>query len=257
MSHDPDIPADPPPGIGGNAELRGEVGAAALEPELLAMLREDELGARGSAMMLEQVHGHLEQEKGVLATLRSLPTGVRLSLCLGLVAMVLLWAGLNAAPGAPLGQVLVKLAALSMLAGVLLFVGMRPLYRRALPEGIRRGALFSAFAVPALLAFWGGGAGRVPFSSELLGAVPCFAKGALFSLPFVLLVAALHRGGRASTTVVLATAAGIGGNIVLESRCNGGAPGHIMFGHVGVILAYALLGLVVVWVRRALAGRQG
>lgn len=232
-----------------------------LDSYLADALRQDSrLSVDDTDALLGAVRASVEEERGWRDWLRSRPTRLRISAALMVVLGVSLGGAVLAGPSMS-GQFVAKMLSLTIVATVLVLVGMRPVHRGSLPRFVRVGVLLLAVAVPAAFPMFGellaGGTGPgLGFLATLLGAVPCFLKGSMVAVPLVLAVALLHRGDRAYTTVFLAAAAGVGGNMLLESRCAGGPTVHMLAGHVGIIAVFSLCAYAAIALRKALTSRS-
>lgn len=193
--------------------------------------------------LLAGLEARLEKERGPLAWLRARPTSSRLGLALGVPTGLVLATALLA-PRADFGSlpawrvIVVVLGTAALLAASVWF-GLRPLHRPAVPRWVEPLVLGSAVTgggVLALLPVLGGVEGHGP--TDWAHAMGCMYGGLIVAVPAFVIVRLLDHGGRAWSSLLAASAAGLGANGVLAMHCANDAFGHLMRGHVVVAVGF-------------------
>ncbi|HVU02214.1 MAG TPA: hypothetical protein VHE30_10690 [Polyangiaceae bacterium] len=200
--------------------------------------------------LFDGVLAEVQAERGLTATLRSLPTGLRL----GVAALfVVLAAGvvIVAAPRwhhaeVPVARVALVVSVLLSLLAVALRLALRPLQAPApAPSVGMLGFLLGALApvVFALLPVGGPAVSEPPGVSPGRAIAWCFGAGAIVGGLAVALLRALDRGAHGSSGAALlaATAGGLVANTVLELHCAITDRTHLLLAHAGVALAIVLV----------------
>lgn len=199
---------------------------------------ERESSADAQARLLSSVTQAAAQEDASwLGLLRSRPTWLRRSLLLSLLAGVALVAlstyGASAMARAPL-RVGVSLMFFGALAVALSMLSLRPWHQPALSLRAEIGWIAGSLLCAIALSLWPGDAhGSV---EELLsGALPCFVWGVAVALLVFFVMRVIDRGAWISG-VLAALAAGFCANFALMTHCPTAGPGHMMLGHLSVIV---------------------
>jgi hypothetical protein len=204
------------------------------------------------AALYEELRARVQADRGPLAWLRSLPTPWRIGIVVGVVAVLAaVQVGLSGAwsAGAPWwARTAVPAAALLLLLGVATAHTLRPLHRPAPPVWHGLAWVTAAAVAPVAVA-----AGT--YTEGLVNAAPCLGFGLLMSLPVLGTWWAVERGASGvGRVLLLAAAAGLGGNVLLQFHCANTAPGHLLVGHGGIVwvLGMGALG----WAVWSLGGRR-
>lgn len=201
------------------------------------------------------------EDESRVAGLRATPTRRRVIVLLGgLLAVVLLIAAVSPRPdlaGYPLVRLLISLLGLLGVAASAVWLALRPLHRRAAPSALRWAITAAVLAAPtavALLPEVRTGLLLHPsaFTPDVLrSSLACVGLGAVVGVPPLLLAALLDRGGlHTSLRALLAGAAAVAvANAGLLLHCPANEPGHLLVGHAGLIVPFALLWLGLRWLR--------
>jgi hypothetical protein len=225
-------------------------GALAAHAERCPVCRHErhDVGAPATdAASFDRVAAELAEERGVVATLRSLPTRTR-----GLAAAVV-GAGLavlagalfppNSA-GAPAGaRRIVAFTAFATTFAALVRLALRPLHVAPPSNTVTRVAVIAAFGLPILLAFLPVPPDlrvtEAPHHSHAAAAFGCFALGAAAGALLVAALRALDRGAHAArrSAIFAAAAGGLAGNLALALHCSINSIEHLLLGHATVVLA--------------------
>lgn len=202
----------------------------------------------------------LEGERGPRAWLRSRSTFARLALLAALALIVPLWALLLAPrvdlPIYPRLRLAVELIVLASPAVCAWLSCLRPLYRPPLPRWV--GPALMAFALGAAITVVALPPAHADHPASLLGvgedliprAVACFALGAAWGIPIMLLGILAGRTSRPAPT--LFALAALAGMIGLQLHCPLVSPAHLFAGHATVTIAYlvaAAIAAVPAWIR--------
>lgn len=205
--------------------------------------------ASGDALFA-RVEAAIGEERGLLARLRSLPTGLRV---LGAVAwaVIIVLASTLATPRSAYGPVpaqylVLAVTVLAILTALAVRLDLRPL--QVVPSGHASvlGMIAVGLAVPVALAVLpapGPQVTSLPGVGDTPAIVGCFLIGCGAGTLLILGLRALDRGAhRSPTNVLLAAAAGgLLGNAALELHCPITTTVHLLLGHatVGIALAAA------------------
>jgi hypothetical protein len=185
------------------------------------------------------------EERGLVGWLRSRPSRLRFLLAAGVAAIPVLHAFSEAHAGTSgAGHAGLSLAMAALLLGAV-WLGMRPLSRRAFSPTQVLGALGLALGALLLINGWPGP--RAGVVREGATVASCLGTGLLFALPIYLWLRLLDRGDNPHAPV-LALAAGVSANFALNLHCAGLGPLHDVLGHFAVVVL--LLGLHALLARR-------
>ncbi|MCA9628330.1 MAG: hypothetical protein KC766_11715 [Myxococcales bacterium] len=195
----------------------------------------------------------LEAERG-LRRLKSLATPTRIAIALGAIAGLVVLNLLRPRPDiATLGTL--ALAFPLVVASSLIFLGVRSALRgphARVQSAVHTGALVGLSAGLPLVYFLSQSfLGEFSFIDSSPGfarrALGCFAYGAGWSLPLGLVLLLLDRNKLASPISALnaGTAGGLSGLIALHLHCPSQHPGHLLLGHLSVLLAMLVAWAVV------------
>jgi hypothetical protein len=198
----------------------------------------------GEAALFAAVEAAVQEERGLAAWLRNLPTMVRIfvgfDVAIALVTMMTLARPRWAYGPVPMERVTFAVSVLALLYVFVLRQALRPLQA---PPANRRlvTAVFAAgLAVPLLFALFPPAGPGDSALAAMRTAVSCFWFGAAPGALLVVALRLLDRGAHAVGDVALLAAVGGGlvGNAALELHCPSTAPLHLVLGHatVGVAL---------------------
>jgi len=239
--------------------LRGKLGRGAL-------LREAQ-GLRG-ADIAETSFGTLKEalgrETGLRAWLSSRSTRTRITtMVLAIVATSLAVLQFSAREHLADSSGRVTVAAIIYGCAVIgaLSVAMRPLHRPGWSVGVARLVLAAGLGGAVGLALLPLAQG-IPMSSPDLnlpfaaGATTCFVWGKALALPLLALGWLMQRGGTnvSGRLLLIGGAAGLAANLYLEVHCSVQFPDHLVMGHVTIIFAMLLVGLLQSLIGRARDG---
>lgn len=205
----------------------------------------------GTARDFASVVAKLEEEDGLRAALRSLPTPARFLLGMTastLVAVVFFFVWLRPDFSAfPSVRMWVTLASLIVATGAGLWIALRPAHRAPLGRRVIAGvaaALMLATLIPGLLPM-------VPDGDEtqrsfLVAALICLGIGSAAAIPGLGALYLVAREDRWNIDSALFAALGLGlaGHLALQVHCPIDDPLHILTGHSGVA-AIALLAVFI------------
>lgn len=208
--------------------------------------------------LLAAVEHDVLQEKGLRATLRALPNGVRagllIAVTLGLLAFGLITLGhredfARFSPGVFWGV-------LALLFGAFV-VGARRITRGltvpAGPESRQRGMALLYLLLPAAALLFMP-LGVAPDEAEGWGSPSlCFVYGAIMVAPLSLLYWLFERRDRVPVLTLVSAGAlsGIAANLLLCAHCSSAHLGHLLVGHATIGAAWAVVLSLLSWPRRA------
>jgi hypothetical protein len=197
----------------------------------------------------------LAGERGVLAWLRSLPTGQRLAMVL-FMAVVTAIAALAVLPANPRPglevhspeRLAVTLAALFLLTAVATWRLLRPLHQPPPPRWQSALLVAAGLFMPVVLALAPHGASAqehaVIYAAEegatfLRNSLLCFTFGAVLGLPVLVVAMLLRRADidGAAVAALAGVAAGLTGNMALQLHCPNTTPKHLLLGHATLLVA--------------------
>jgi len=194
----------------------------------------------------------LQRETGLRAWLRSRSTTTRYALLGGamlITLLVVLKYSVRPDFSDATERVLSALLIYGCAGGGALALALRPLHRAGWPGKAARIILAAGIGGALGLALFPLLIGE-PLSNPVgplaAGAADCFVWGSALSAPLLVLGWLLGRGGDNVAARLLLTggAAGLAGNLYLECHCPIQSPDHMMLGHVTVVLAMLLAGLL-------------
>lgn len=202
--------------------------------------------------MLRGMEGTLESPPR--HRLRELPTRTRVAAAAALVLAVLLaMAVAFPRPDLAIYPTLRLLAELTLQTGAALaaaWIVLRPLHLPALSDARRVGAVAVALLAPVALAALPAAHGDHAASLAGAGddfarrALACFAYGAAWTAPLLLLLRLSDRMPGRASTLAAAGAAGLVASAALLLHCPITHPEHLLAGHATVGLAWAALALL-------------
>ncbi len=195
----------------------------------------------------------LEQENGLRARVRSLPSVLRTALLLfgsfGVVALVALARPRLDLEHYPMGRMLLFAALTGALTAFTLPLLTRPVH--APPRRSRSwAALVLALAVPVCLAVLPAAheIGPVTTPAFAQSAFACFAFGTIAGMPALFLAWLVERQDPQplARALLAAAAAGLVGNMALQAHCPVTTPLHLLVSHalIGAVL------IALIWLRR-------
>ncbi len=199
------------------------------------------------------VRTQIDEERGLVAWLRSRPTYAR-ALLLGGAIVSLIGFGLLGSPGVYAASYsAVFLGGLGIMLGLTLSSSLRPLYRTETPTS--RALLLCSGGVVApligaLVLFVAQDLTHAAALSDVAAmpkAAACFGTGMVVSLAVLIAWHALRRPGPTSDlkSVLAAASAGLTANLFLHTRCAATGAGHLMLGHVSI--AAVLVAAFAMW----------
>lgn len=201
------------------------------------------------AALFATVQAELNDERGLVAWLRSLPTQTRVvaaaAVAAGLIALIGVTLPRGRFAPMPIDRVVLVVTVLGALLALTLRLGLRPLQAAPPSAGLSLACVVGGLLLPFLFAL-------VPFSTKVAG-IPgvsfaritsgCFFLGATAGTLVVVALRALDRGAHGSRSAVLlaATAGGLTASAALELHCPATAPAHLLLGHATVALVLVLV----------------
>lgn len=214
----------------------GKVGRALAGAAPAASVPPSELEA-----IFARVQADVARERGWRGGLRSLRTGVRVTLVVATAAVVafavLLISGRDPTGGGVVGSVIARILYAGLAFGAVA-TALRPLGKSPQSGALAPAAVAAAVVLPLAIAF-------LPSPSlEANGGLPhaatCFAIGLSLGLPTLIVARLVDRGGasRSLALVLLAVGSGLAGVLALETMCLVRAPVHLLLGHATVVLGY-------------------
>lgn len=217
------------------------------------------------AALFAGVEAALAREaRSPLARLRGLPTWARRLLVLLSVLPVVIYHALQFGwrldiDVYPMTRLALTLGVFALLALRNAWVAMRPPHESA--ESTARACLFVALAAIASLvaALWPAPYPMSPalcWDTEEGMALECFAWGLTMGLPLVVTTVVLNRLNTFASLVLSAAAAGLVGSLVQAAQCPHVEASHLMWGHVTIVLALVVAGVVASVLRRAWLDRR-
>lgn len=195
--------------------------------------------------LIVRLHSSLDNEKGILATLRTLPTWARFTILA--VTVTTMVDGVFVLSG-PVGKgayppVALAIWSLSYAALLALVVSraLRPLHRSMEPAGREMAVAAACFMVPFI--------GALIPAHPLLRSVDtagsggdCLALGVALGAAVVLVMRALDRAPESTfrSATIVAAAGGLAANLVLAFYCRRTYPPHLAIEHapIGVLLLF-------------------
>lgn len=136
--------------------------------------------------------------------------------------------------------------ALGTLMGLAIHQALRPLHEPPLSANGQRGIVGASLAATCVLALWPSAHGGPLHGEHVFAhAMPCLRTGLLVGLPVYFLLRLLDRSPGSTAPFLAACAAGLIGNLVLQHHCANSDAGHLMLGHVSVLVLF-LAGLAAV-----------
>jgi len=238
------------------SELQRDIDAC--EAAVLDELQAERSDSSEIAPLHENVNSLIEQERGVIATLRALSTSRRIALVIGLATTVTLLA-LVVTPRPdmeiyPAPRLIVSLALLGLLTAAALWRLLRPLHQPAPAPWTGTVLLVAGVLAPVVMAL-------VPLSlvdhghpagtgiNFTISCCKCLGFGGVLGLP-VLLLATLVRRARVAGAAIVAlggVAAGLTGNLTLQVHCPIIDPLHQLLGHASLLVF--LMAIAIIWQR--------
>jgi hypothetical protein len=205
-----------------------------------------------AADLFTRVDQQLSRETGPRARLRALPTRTRAALLVGVIGLTFLGVQLFMPRRGDLAEYSWALfwSVALVLVGTLCFGAHRLLRGASAPLHVaqRDGAFaISLLALPALLALIAPlGAARGDVEDAALAwasSSDCFAFGAAAVVPFLVLAWIFERRERVPFVALASAGAlsGVGANLLLHVHCDSEHLGHLLLGHAGVGLTWALV----------------
>lgn len=226
----------------------------------------EQLARRGLEAELEEaiadsIRGEITEriaaERGLVATLRALPTSQRLAgiVLASLAVTVLAWLMMPRADmdHYPRGRMLITLGALFGLTVAANLRLLRPLHLPKPPAWTGAVLLLAGIAAPIVLAVVPLTAfGHEEFAAGeggafAVGCFKCLSFGAVLGLP-VLLLAGLMRRANVDGAAIVAlggVAAGLTGNLTLQVHCPIVDTGHLLLGHASLL--FILIAAILLW----------
>lgn len=205
----------------------------------------------GLEALRQRVDADLDEEKGLLASLRARPTPQRIALVI-VVTAVLMAVTAVAMPRAeiaeyPVLRMGIVLATLSTVMAAAVWRLLRPLHLPKPSASSTRLLLVAGVLAPTVAALWplyghvGHHAGEGMHFA--LGCGRCMAFGAVMGAPVLALATMLRRARVDGAAVVglAGVAAGLVGNLTLQLHCPITAPLHLLLAHASLAV---LLGIV-------------
>lgn len=193
------------------------------------------------------VEREVQQEAGVRAKLRALPSRVRAGGLLAVALLLLaLQLGFQRRPDFEQFSPLVFWAVVALLVGSVALGAVRLLRGVSAPLGTaarERGAAVALLVLPAaalLVVPLGSG---VPEAAESWGnPAGCFYYGAALVVPFVFLYWLFERRDRVPVSALVSAGAlaGIAANLLLHAHCPSAHLGHLLLGHASIGAMWAL-----------------
>jgi hypothetical protein len=203
-----------------------------------------------------RVDAQIEQEKGIIATLRALPTWQRTGIALGLAAAVTLASlvtkprsDLDAYPMGHMAWIVGLLAALTFAASWRL---LRPLHKPPPKAWTDTLLLVLGVLTPAVVSFIPLGHVGIDAGTGAdfaAGCMRCIGFGGVLGIPVLVLALVLRRKNMdgAAITALGGVAAGLSGNLVLQVHCPITDSTHLLLGHTTLLL---ILGAAAVLLHR-------
>lgn len=223
----------------------------------LGVLKSDPAELHDPGQLLSSLEARLAQEeRGVVAWLRSRPSRTRLALGAAVAAVPVVDAlvDLSLRPGQgalhPAHALTFAMAPLLLYA---LWLGLRSHSRPALGARQLFGVLLLSLAALLLIDVWPAPVAAAELARSGGTVLGCAGVGLLFALPVYAWLRLLDRGDNPHGPV-LALGAGISANLALNLHCSGHGPLHDILGHFAVVVV--LLGLHAVLGRRAVSARR-
>lgn len=233
------------------AELPPEAAEHAQACPICSAAADDGIGAPpGLDELFRGVEARLASEKGVIAWARSRSTTTRLLIAAGSMAVLVALSAVGIprtrfAP-IPVERIVVVLGALSVLAAMLLRVGLRPAHVPAPPDRSLLAIIGAGLLLPVATALLPAGAHSFDHYvqyTQTQATVGCFIIGAFTGVLVLLVLRVLDRHAHDSRPagVLAAVTGGVAGNLALELHCPITAPAHLLLGHatVGLMLVLA------------------
>ena len=210
---------------------------------LAARLAHPESAAVDVDGMFRSLSGQIDAERGLLAWLRSRPTGARRLLIVAAAFPIATFLSFASGLRSDLGiYPQIRMAAvLAVLLGAalwLLVTGTRPLHRHQ-PSPL-------ASILTALLGVAVGFAvALLPVAHEpspgAPGTLQCYLGGLVVGLPLLLAAILLRRHASLGGALLFAASAGLTSNLVIQLTCSAVDHAHLVLGHATVGLTYATL----------------
>ncbi len=229
---------------GGGRSAGVDAPGEALHSQLSRLAAHSEASSADLEALFAQLQRAVGAERGPRARLRALPTWLRVGLVLAVAgALGALAAGRFMRPDItayPAGRMALALISIGALLAASLWLALRPLQLASVapwvPATAALGSLLwlgALYLLPPVHEATGWSRNPAGLGPTLARALPCMVIGLGLSLPFLLLLRALDRGGT-RRPLLMAAAAGLLANFVLQLACPVTAPVHMLLGHMGV-----------------------
>ncbi|MEM6961782.1 MAG: hypothetical protein AAF550_08590 [Myxococcota bacterium] len=198
--------------------------------------------------LYEELQSKLQRDRGVRGWLRSRSIWKRLGLGIGLPILVAFGSDKFAGWSALTGVRMLGFVCLLTTSALFALWSMRPLHRPPPKLAEVWGMWLLALAVPIGLARSSGEADRHDALDSAFdqSALHCFVSGIFLTLPILGFWRLLDRTslGNAQRTIVAATGAALATNAVLHLNCTLTGRGHLLSGHLTIVLAFLFLGFL-------------